>query len=82
MSSLIGIYLCVCVFYRNCSYSNAESVESTSRDWKQMVEIRLMKLENELTLQSKENEKHKAENAFLRSQIQGSKDRENEYCKK
>lgn len=47
-----------------------------------MVEIRLMKLENELTLQSKENEKHKAENAFLRSQIQGSKDRENEYCKK
>lgn len=50
MSSLIGICLSVCVFYGNCLYSNAETVESTSRDWKQLVEIRLMKLENELRL--------------------------------
>lgn len=81
MSSLIGICLSVCVFYGNCLYSNAETVESTSRDWKQMVEIRLMKLENELTLQSKDNERIKAENIFLQSQFQESKDRENELLK-
>lgn len=81
MSSLIEICLSVCVFYGNCLYSNAETVELTSRDWKQMVEIRLMKLENELTLQSKENERIKAENVFLRSQFQESKDRENELLK-
>lgn len=40
-----------------------------------------MKLENELTLQSKENERIKAENVFLRSQFQESKDRENELLK-
>lgn len=40
-----------------------------------------MKLENELTLQSMENEKVKAENAFLRSQFQESKDREDELLK-
>lgn len=81
MSSLIGICLSVCVFYGNCLYSNAEPVESTSGDWKQLVEIRLMKLENELRLQSKENERIKAENDFLRSQFQESKDRENELLK-
>lgn len=81
MSSLIEICLSVCVFYGNCLYSNAETVELTSRDWKQMVEIRLMKLENELALQSKENKRIKAENVFLRSQFQESKDRENELLK-
>lgn len=46
-----------------------------------MVEIRLMKLENELTLQRKENEGIKEENVFLRNQFHGSKDRENELLK-
>lgn len=82
MSSLIGICLSVCVFYGNCLYSNAETVESTSRDWKQMVETRLMKLENELTLQRNENKRIKAENVLLRNQFQESKDRENELLKK
>lgn len=81
MSSLIGICLSVCVFYGNCLCSNAETIESTSRDWKQMVEIRLMKLENELTLQRKEKERIKAENVFLRNQFHGSKDRENKLLK-
>lgn len=81
MSSLIEICLSVCVFYGNFLYSNAETVELTSRDWKQLVEIRLMKLENELKFQSKENERIKAENVFLRSQFQESKDRENELLK-
>lgn len=81
MSSLIGICLSVCVFYGNCLCSNAETIESTSRDWKQMVEIRLMKLENELTLQRKEKERIKAETVFLRNQFHGSKDRENKLLK-
>lgn len=82
MSSLFGICLSVCVFYGNSLYSNAETVESTSRDWKQMVETRLMKLENELTIQRKENKRIKAENVLLRNQFQESKDRENELLKK
>lgn len=81
MSKMIKISLIICVFFGKCLYSNAENYELRSQNWKQMVEIRLMKLENEFNLQSKENERIKEENTFLRSQFQDSKDRETELLK-